>query len=315
MSTLKYENWDSATPPAAPTGWVFQSGGNLVTAANGVGTPFPITIPNMIECPAGGAGRYAAIWQTQDGVSGNVSISGTGQFYGSSGINTVSFNVFGRASSSSNPFGSGNCYFAEISGDSPGADLNLYKVISGTPTSLASVLSFTFSYNLWYQIILILNTTAIGIQVIRSTDGYYLTSSSTWIGSQTSAIQIVDSSVTGQGYAGWGGSATGSLPVYGDDWTLSGLSAPAIPPRPHIVSFQQHAGDEYIWQPRPFITSSAVPLITGRFPRASRRRTGPSDRPQPPAGNLCGRDIFAAVVAAVLILHAASIADRSRLPR
>ena len=230
MSILHYENWDSAVPPAAPSGWTFQAGSGLVTAVAG---PTPITSPNMIELPAGGAGYYAASWNTQDGVSGNVQVYGSGQFFGSSGLNTVAFSVFGRASSNTNPLG-GTCYVAELANGT----FTLYKYVTGTATWLSQISTFTVSLNLWYQILLTLNSSMLTVSLERLSDQFYLGSNGTWSSTPSTAIILSDSSITGQGYAGWAATATGSLPVYGDDWTLTALSAPSIPPRrPLIVHF------------------------------------------------------------------------------
>ena len=49
------------------------------------------------------------------------------------------------------------------------------------------------------------------------------------------AITVTDSSISGSGYAGWYGDTSGSEQIYGDDWSLSSITAPAIPPWPPQV--------------------------------------------------------------------------------
>jgi hypothetical protein len=231
VSILHYENWDSATPPAAPSGWTFQSGSGLITTTSG---PTPISSPNMIELPATLGNTYSAIWNTADGVGGNVTVQGTGQFTG--GLNTCGFGVFARASSNTNPLG-GTCYLAQINGDSPGADLVLSKYISGAPTALSSVIGFSFSLNLWYEIIFTLNAGLLTVSVIRLSDGYSLNSSGSFQSASVAAIGISNGAVTGSGYAGWT-AINNTNAVWGDDWTLTSLSAPTIPPnKPVIVAF------------------------------------------------------------------------------
>ena len=235
MSILHYENWDGASPPAAPSGWTFQSGSGLITTASG---PTPISSPNMIEQPAAAIGTFAAIWNTQDGVGGNVTVQGTGLFFGSSGLSTVDFGVFGRASSATNPY-SGTCYQARMAGDGGGTgECDLLQYISGTPTTLASVSISSVSYDLWYQITLTLNGTAHNVAIQRLTDGFWLNFSGNFTSSVGYAISEGDSAISGQGYSGWSATTNNVIPVYGDDWTLTGLSAPTIPPnRPVIAAF------------------------------------------------------------------------------
>ena len=94
------------------------------------------------------------------------------------------------------------------------------------------------SLNVWYQITLVLNATAHQINVQRLSDGYWLSFEGTWISGMTTAISESDSYITGSGYAGWTAVSGVSNTVYGDDWTLTGLSAPTIPPnQPIVVAF------------------------------------------------------------------------------
>jgi hypothetical protein len=210
----------------------------------------------MVELPAAGIPTdYAAIWASTDGVGGNITVQGTGLFVGS--LSTCAFSVFGRSSSATNPFGT-NCYEAQLYGDSGGTGQLIFnRYQSGGQTALVILAVSAISLNLWYQVAITLNVSAITITLQRLSDGYYCNSSGNFISSVTTAISATDSAVTGSGYSGWAAVTGGSSAVYGDDWYLIGLSAPAVPPKIFTVGWSPNPHDEYSWFPRPVKTSIA----------------------------------------------------------
>jgi hypothetical protein len=237
VELIKSEQWDvDCTPPNPPTAWNFQVG--LVTvAASSVGVA-PISSPNIITVPIGGQ-FLTATWATPDGNDGQVQIQGTGYFTGALG-NSI-FSVFARASSSSITLGSGSYY--QVSWDAGDGVLSL----ANASATIMAVSSSAFATDTWYQVIGIFLGNSIGCGVQRLTDNYWLNSSGTFQSSSVLAIQTTDSSVTGPGYSGWGGSGgVSAFPLYGDDFGLytsetlpPGLLISGVQPKERRLSGQQ----------------------------------------------------------------------------
>jgi hypothetical protein len=230
VATLHFENWDGVTAPALPSGWTTQSGSGIVTAT-GSGPVVPISSPNMIEAPGPTFSPNTITWGTQDGVGGNVQVTGTGLFNG--GVNNASFAIFARSNASTTLYSSSTFYEAAFSGS--GDEIAVSKYVSGTGTFLFGVSAATISSNTWYQLVFTLNGTTISLSAQRLSDSYWLNGVGVWQPAMVTAISFSDSSITGQGYAGW--SAESPQPVYGDNWTLASLSAPAIPPNAPLVVY------------------------------------------------------------------------------
>lgn len=109
--------------------------------------------------------------------------------YGS--IPNVGSNVFliGRADVS------GNGYKAEVVSDGTQYNLELVVMPSGSPTVVALG---TIPYGVW-SITLTMTGQVISVAVQRTSDGHWLNSSGSWVGSQTTAISISDTTYTGPG--------------------------------------------------------------------------------------------------------------------
>lgn len=211
------ENWDGATPPAAPSGWTF--GGGITTVAPG-SSPTPISGPNTLKRASGAIGTVAATWGTPDANSGNVAVMGTGQLFSGSTLNER-FSVFARGSASSVNFSSSTFYEAQLKFS---GFLTLNSVVSGTSTAIGSSLAFTASTGEWYRMTLTCNGTTITITVQRVSDGFWLNSSGNFNSPAATAITRTDSSISGAGYAGWYAFAP-SADIFGDDWSLTELGA------------------------------------------------------------------------------------------
>jgi hypothetical protein len=235
MGVLHYENWDSVTAPAIPAGWNVQSA--IVTAT----TPeTPISSPNYLAFQGTDAAWHTATWGTADGNSGNVTVSGTVSFGGSAIVigNSISFAVFCRSNSNATIYTGSTFYSAGMV--RTGGTLFLDSIVGGTVTLLASVnLSTNFPHDSWVQLSLTANASALQVMCQRLTDGFWLNSAGNWQAGVATAISVIDSSITGSGYAGLGylNSASGN-DGYSDDWTLTGLTAPSVPPNhPIVVAF------------------------------------------------------------------------------
>ena len=203
---------------ALPVGWNVQSGGPTTTASSG-STPTPISSPNLLYAHGSGGAYRTITWGVADGVSGDVTVVGTGNFY--SNATDDNFAIFARSSDSTTLYASSTFYELNFSG---GNTLSLNKSVAGSPTTLASVAIPTISTNVWYQISLSCNgssSTAITCTCQRLSDGDWLQPGGTWGAGTASAITHTDSSspITGSGYAGWSSADHGDQ-VFADDWTL-----------------------------------------------------------------------------------------------
>ena len=173
---------------------------------------------------SGGASTYTATYGSLDGNGGNCAVTGTGQFYGSGGINTCGFSVLGRGSASTLAYGSSSFYEANVQNGA----LSLNKWVSGSTTTLDSVAP-TLALDTWYQVELTANgssATVLQVSLQRLSDDYWWYAGG-WSSLPGVAVVYTDSSspITGQGYWGWSASATGSTPVYGDDWSLAAFGS------------------------------------------------------------------------------------------
>jgi hypothetical protein len=229
MSVLHFEQWDGVTAPAIPSGWNVQTG--ISTTSTG---PTPISSPNMVQVISSSTGFLTATWGTVDGVSGNVTVQGTGCDGTLAGATTGYFSVFARGSASTLLYASSTFYEAQLS--FVNGTLKLNSVVAGSSSTLNTVSTAALTGNQWYQMALTCNVNAIGVSVQRVSDGFWLTSAGSFQALPATAIALSDATVTGSGYAGWAANSVASTSkIFGDDWTLSSLTAPAVPPNPPVI--------------------------------------------------------------------------------
>ena len=228
-SVLHHETWDSASPPAMPSGWNAQT--DIATTATG---PTPISSPNMVQVASSSGAFYTATWGTRDGNSGNVAVQASGCDGTLVSAISGAFSAFGRSSASTTAYGSSTFYEAQCNLNTQTVALN--KVVAGTSTTLASVSTTALDGGTWYVITLTCYKSYITVQLGRQVDGYYLGPYGAFGPGAVTLISLADSSITGSGYAGWSADSYASLSkVYGDDWYLSGLGSASGPPAPYTL--------------------------------------------------------------------------------
>jgi hypothetical protein len=208
MGLIHSENWDSATAPTMPAGWI--AGLDVTTTISGATA---LSSPNMVE--NFGYSPSTATWETLDGNAGNVTVAGTGQAFGAA---TGQVSVFARSNATPTVYGTST--FLELRLSWSASSLSLVKNVGATATTIGSVTGITLADDLWYQ----LNLTAIGSALTgtlqRLSDGTYWYAGA-WNTTPGTALSETDGTITSAGYSGWGASATGANNIYGDNWSLS----------------------------------------------------------------------------------------------
>ncbi len=210
-------NWDGTTAPTLPSDWNFTSG--IITTTT-VPSLVPTSSPNALECPGpvGTPAAYAS-YQNQDGNSGLVILQA--DFDCSIGFSSCG--LFCRANSTPPPT---TYYLANLSSTS----VQLQKVISGTPTVIASVSTSSLGVNAWFTLFLTADVGGVfKIQVQRFFDGQWMNSSGTFqTGPAVNCISITgENSIGGQGYFGiYFQIAVFSRNVYVDGFALNPITLP-----------------------------------------------------------------------------------------
>jgi hypothetical protein len=236
MGVIHTENWDGVTAPAIPANWTVTSGIVTTTTAIGSATLPPLSAPNMLISP-GVTGIYTASYGTPDSNSGNVQVAGT--FFTGVFSTNDRCAVFARCNAYPINYGTSTFYEALLGFDS--ADLSVNSVVAGTSTQIQLATGITLANNVWYQIVLTCNLTAISASLQRFSDGFYWNGAS-WTSLPAFVISVTDSSVTGAGYAGWVAKPGfgSSDHIYGDDWTFQTVGQ-ALPGHGVLQSVAQAA--------------------------------------------------------------------------
>jgi hypothetical protein len=223
---IHYENWDSVTAPAIPSGWAVSS--PLVTKTapwpSGIN---PLSPPNVLAAnTTGTTTNYPATYSVADSAGGNVLVYASFNAAGTSGDQT--WGVFARGSAYPLLTGSSSYYWARLSVNP--AVCGLYAVVNGTASLLQSVnTGSALTGNVWYQLQLSCEQSTIAVSVVRGTDGYSLNSSGSFQAGSTVAIAVSDTSVTGSGYAGLTLEAD-SDSAFTDEWYFYQFSGSSQPP-------------------------------------------------------------------------------------
>jgi hypothetical protein len=236
MALLKFENWDSATPPALPAGWN-SSGANIVTSI-GVGSDQPYSLPNQIANTADTFTFDTLTWGTSAS-SADMIVTGLCNFGGHVGnaLNNE-YSLISRSNASTTSYSSSIFYEACMSAITGVA--SIFKNNAGTRTSLGATSTIvTFNVLEWYQLTFTTQGIFLGLTIQRLTDSEWLTGSGTWSNTMQSCISISDTTLVGYGdYAGL--MMRNNNPSYGmfaDDWSLSSVVAGSVPPWPPQVVY------------------------------------------------------------------------------
>lgn len=231
--SIASQNWDGVTPPSLPSGWNFGTA-SMVTTTSLPGSLSPISTPNVLYYPGTSNTNYFAIYETSDGNSGNVVVSG--YFAIGSYSTRISCGLVARCSTTAPTTTSGSYYWFDVSFDA--GTVSLIASVSGSPTSLGTV-TFDQSVNKWYQFFLACNGTSISCAMYDVALGNWLYPTGNFGPGQVNVISVTDSSVTGAGYSGFSMLSHSDTP-YTDSWLLSAASVvtPAPPPLVVNVPFQ-----------------------------------------------------------------------------
>ena len=229
--SIATQNWDAPTPPATPAGWVCDSPIVTATQTGGLAGITPTSSPNMLGLLASGTNNhYFATYGTTDGNSGNVVVSAN--FNTPSVTNNHTWGLTARGSASALNVTSTTFYWLQFSAYR--GEMLIYKMVSGTQTSLATLSGITISVPIWYAVYFTLTGSTISGSVQRASDGYWLASSGSWVAGVTTALSITDTSITGSGYSGLTMQSRSDDGV-SDDWIFVRASPPSYVPVPLVV--------------------------------------------------------------------------------
>ena len=137
--SIATQNWDAPTPPANPRGMdcpIARSSHRRILVASPASPPPPS--PNMLASLASGTNsHYFATYGTTDGNSGNVVVSAN--FNTPSVTNSHTWGLTVRGSASGLNVTSTTFYWLQFSAYR--GEMLIYKMVSGTQTSLATLSS------------------------------------------------------------------------------------------------------------------------------------------------------------------------------
>lgn len=231
MALIKLENFDGVTAPAVPSGWTFDA--SLVTTASFLGGVTPTSSPNTAAVIANAAlTNFFGTFGTIDSVAGFVSVQANFNCSAAFASTPAVFGLTARSSVNAVVQASSTFYWLKLTVAAAG-QFQLLSVTAGTPTTLATVNSASLAAATWYQVLFTLNGTMLQASCQRLTDSLWLRADGSF-GTQTAAINLTDSSISGAGYAGFSLEAK-TISSYCDDWSFNSLSAPAVPPNHPVV--------------------------------------------------------------------------------
>jgi hypothetical protein len=225
VSVIKYENFDSVTPPAMPAGWNVSTGSFTLATIAATGGISPTSPPNMLECVSGAGAYGLATWGTPDGAGGDVTVQANVAWIG---IGTkAKMGLTARGSAATLDF-SGTTYYTAYCDPATGV-AGIATVIGGvlTPVLTASIPG-ALATLAWYQFTFTLSGTSLALYVLRLGDSKWLNSSGSWVAGQTAVVSGTDGSITGAGHAGILGDDGGTIGVI-DDWYLTTVINPFTP--------------------------------------------------------------------------------------
>ncbi len=196
------QNWDGVTAPALPSDWVWSSPSQWATTASApVGS---ISGGNAVGWLLPGSGNVGG-WNTRDGADGNVcwsaSVCSTDTFIGSADQPEVFLRV--RCSSATSQSTEYQAQFVWFNGPfGGGSALYIHRWLSGTGSTLATLVGFPVSTSVWYNVAFTCVGSSLSVVVQRLSDGFYLNSSGAWQSGAATALSATDSNITGEGYVG-----------------------------------------------------------------------------------------------------------------
>lgn len=221
MGVIHTENWDGVTAPAIPSSWNVDS---VYTTTSSPTSPIsPISSPNVLKHAGASNADHYATWNTQDGNSGNVTVSAY-CVCDSITSHTV-YGVTARGSASSLNSSSTSQYrgyydLAAGQGVIDGYHAgSLFSVATGAATGALAA-------NDWYAVNLSLSGSSLALTIQRSSDGFWLNSSGAFQSATATYLSATDSTISGQGYSGIY-SVQHSSNVFSDNWSISTYASAA----------------------------------------------------------------------------------------
>lgn len=281
--SLILEDWDGSG--SLPSGFTYAAG-YAISSTEAYSSPHSLAYTNTSGVDFGGCW-----YDTEDGNLGNVSVST--KFYIPSGaINSSTDAVLilvARSPSRPNDLGVGSTYgyTLEVALTLSGSSTSWFSSITSSQGSTETIIQDgTFTAQLatdaWYEATLTCQGSTISATVVRESDGYYF-DGTTWSSTPSTFLSGTDTTITGQGYCGFG-IGSGLSTLYTDDFDVELLpltiDAPAIssaaafiaPSLTFGVGLTLDAISSAASFPTPdFLTSIAAPAIASAatFPEPS----------------------------------------------
>jgi hypothetical protein len=188
MST---ENFDSASPPAFPSGW--GSASNCITiAGSGGGAGSAYSSPNCVSADSSGSNGFVTA-DAQDTNGGDITL--TAVIHNSPAAPEHRGGVIARASLRDM---TDDYYMAVVYN----ATVDLWKLVNGSFSVLGSVTGITGFTEGFYKLIFTLSGTSLAVAVQQLSSSNWVKSNATISAGQANCITATDSGVTGSGYYG-----------------------------------------------------------------------------------------------------------------
>jgi hypothetical protein len=259
-----HQTWDGVSAGSIPSGWTVNT--PLTTTATLTGGVSAYSSPNVLVLSStGNSSTYFATYATGDGNNGNVRV--VGYFNAASTSGAQVWGVFARANSGSPQIFPGNNFaWAQFSNEN--GDAILYSCFNGSLGQIGKVTTSALVDDDWYALGLTCDNTFWSLDLTRTSDGYVLNSSGSFVAGGALAIAGTNTNITGAGYAGIT-LTSASDNTYADDWYL--FSTPNVtfpPPRP-VAQRRSRILVPSLWLPRGL---SPPPAPTGASPYWSIRR-------------------------------------------
>jgi hypothetical protein len=216
-TTAVRESFDGVLPGQLPLGWA--QWGSTPDASFAVSYGQALSPADGLVGTAPTSSAVARAWVTQS-LPADVQVSAALQL-----TSLIPAQVLARGS---NLAGTTPTYYALSV--SRGLQLQLLRVVNGSPTVLGQVQSAAYVSGPWVRLTLWVNGTSLRGQVFRLDTDQFLTSTGTWQSAAAWAIDVTDTGITGGGDVGLARAAGATGAVAFDDFTAAEASGSDQPP-------------------------------------------------------------------------------------
>ncbi len=211
------ESFDTTAPGSLPAGWSQWS--STGTNAFAVSSAQSLTPPNSLAISSAISQMNALAWinaiqPANEEVSADVFLN-----------SLIPVEILDRGSNLNSP--SASYYALSLT---QGLDLNLLEVTNGDVTTLGEVKSTNWIANQWVNAMLYTDGNSVRAQVQNSKTGQYLNSLGQWQSDQTWALNLTDTSISGDGEVGVGRLPSYVGTTYVDDFFYAPVLLESQPP-------------------------------------------------------------------------------------